>query len=155
VKGLAILNIRKIGDPVLRSKAKEVEEVTDKTRDLLDNMAETMYDAPGIGLAAPQVGILQRVIVVDVEDDNGLLELINPEIISVSEEKAIMEEGCLSIPEEKGHVVRAKKVTVRGLNRNGKEVIIEAEDLLARALQHEIDHLDGILFVDKVVKVID
>lgn len=152
---MAILNIRKIGDPVLRSKAKEVEEVTDKTRDLLDNMAETMYDAPGIGLAAPQVGILQRVIVVDVEDDNGLLELINPEIISVSEEKAIMEEGCLSIPEEKGHVVRAKKVTVRGLNRNGKEVIIEAEDLLARALQHEIDHLDGILFVDKVVKVID
>lgn len=152
---MAILNIRKIGDPVLRSKAKKVEEVTDKTRDLLDNMAETMYDAPGIGLAAPQVGILQRVIVVDVEDDNGLLELINPEIISVSEEKAIMEEGCLSIPEEKGHVVRAKKVTVRGLNRNGKEVIIEAEDLLARALQHEIDHLDGILFVDKVVKVID
>lgn len=152
---MAILNIRKIGDPVLRSKAKEVEEVTDKTRDLLDNMAETMYDAPGIGLAAPQVGILQRVIVVDVEDDNGLLELINPEIISVSEEKAIMEEGCLSIPEEKGHVVRAKKVTVRGLNRNGKEVIIEAEDLLARALQHEIDHLDGVLFVDKMVKVID
>ncbi|MDI3546419.1 MAG: peptide deformylase [Halanaerobiales bacterium] len=152
---MAILNIRKIGDPVLRSKAKEVEEVTDKTRDLLDNMAETMYDAPGIGLAAPQVGILQRVIVVDVEDDNGLLELINPEIISVSEEKAIMEEGCLSIPEEKGHVVRAKKVTVRGLNRNGKEVIIEAEDLLARALQHEIDHLDGVLFVDKLVKVID
>lgn len=149
---MAILNIRKIGDPVLRSKAKSVKEVTDKTRDLIDNMAETMYNAPGVGLAAPQVGVLLRVIVVDVDDGNGLIELINPEIIEASEEKTIMEEGCLSIPGTTGDVIRSKSITVKGLDRSGKEVLINAKDYLARALQHEIDHLNGVLFTDKVIE---
>ncbi len=149
---MAILEIRKIGDPVLRSKAKSVRKVTDKTRDLIDNMAETMYDAPGIGLAAPQVGVLQRVIIVDVDDGNGLVGLVNPEIVS-SEGKTIMEEGCLSIPGKTGNVVRARGVTVKGLDRNGEEVLIEDDGMVARALQHEIDHLNGILFVDKLVEL--
>jgi len=146
------LAIRKLGDPVLRTKAKEVKEITDQTRDLLDNMAETMYAAPGVGLAAPQVGILQRIIVIDVDDEHGLIEVINPEIIDVSDERIIMEEGCLSVPEQTGQVIRPKEVKVRGLNRNGKEIEIEADNMLARALQHEIDHLEGILFIDKLEK---
>jgi len=149
---LSILAIRKLGDPVLRTKAKEVKEITDQTRDLLDNMAETMYAAPGVGLAAPQVGILQRIIVIDVDDEHGLIEVINPEIIDVSDERIIMEEGCLSVPEQTGQVIRPKEVKVRGLNRNGKEIEIEADNMLARALQHEIDHLEGILFIDKLEK---
>jgi peptide deformylase len=149
---LSILAIRKLGDPVLRTKAKEVKEITDQTRDLLDNMAETMYAAPGVGLAAPQVGILQRIIVIDVDDEHGLIEVINPEIIDVSDERIIMEEGCLSVPEQTGRVIRPKEVKVRGLNRNGKEIEIEADNMLARALQHEIDHLEGILFIDKLEK---
>jgi len=114
-------------------------------------MAETMYNAPGVGLAAPQVGVLQRVIIVDVDDEKGLIELINPEIINLSEEKVIMEEGCLSVPGKTGQVLRPKRVLVRGLNRNGKAVEIKADNLLARALQHEIDHLNGILFIDKIM----
>lgn len=149
---MSILAIRKLGDPVLRTKAKEVKEITDQTRDLLDNMAETMYAAPGVGLAAPQVGILQRIIVIDVDDEHGLIEVINPEIIDVSDERIIMEEGCLSVPEQTGRVIRPKEVKVRGLNRNGKEIEIEADNMLARALQHEIDHLEGILFIDKLEK---
>lgn len=150
---MATLNIRKIGDPVLRTKAKKVERITDKTIELLDNMAETMYDAPGVGLAAPQVGILQRIVVIDVDDENGLIELINPEIIMYSEEKDIMEEGCLSIPGKSAEVIRAKKVKVRALDRNGKKIEIENDNFLARAIQHEVDHLNGILFVDKVKKL--
>ncbi|MFW6287271.1 MAG: peptide deformylase [bacterium] len=150
---MATLNIRKIGDPVLRTKAKNVEKITDKTRELLDNMAETMYAAPGVGLAAPQVGVLQRVVVIDIDDENGLLELINPEILMFSEEKDIMEEGCLSIPGKSANVIRSKKVKVRALDRNGEEIEIEADDYLARAVQHEVDHLNGVLFVDRLKKL--
>lgn len=148
---MAILNIRKLGDPVLRTKAKEVQEITDKTRELLDNMAETMYAAPGVGLAAPQVGVLQRIVVIDVEDENGLVELINPVITEYSPEKVIVEEGCLSIPGQSGKVLRPARVTVKALDREGKEFELKAEGYLARAIQHELDHLDGILFIDKVL----
>jgi len=145
-----ILNIRKIGDPVLRTKSRELTQVTDQTREILDNMAETMYAAPGVGLAAPQVGILQRLVVIDVGEDYGLVQLINPVITEYSEEKEIIEEGCLSIPGREGEVIRSKSVTVKALNRDGKKIEIKAEGYLARAIQHEVDHLNGILFVDKV-----
>ena len=150
---MALLKIRKVGDPVLRSKAKEVVKLNAQVIDLLDNMAETMYKAPGAGLAAPQVGVLQRIIVVDVNDENGLIELINPEIIRTSEEQTVLEEGCLSIPAAAYNVIRARQVKVKGLDRKGREVIIEAEGYLARALQHEIDHLDGVLLIDKGIKI--
>ncbi|ACL69745.1 peptide deformylase [Halothermothrix orenii] len=149
---MPVLQIRKIGDPVLRSKAKPVTEITKKTLSLIDNMVETMYQAEGVGLAAPQVGVSKRIIVVDTGEGQGLIELINPEIIE-TEGKDIMEEGCLSVPGQTGKVIRASKVTVKGLNRGGKEVRIRAEGFLARAFQHEIDHLNGILFIDKVVRI--
>ncbi|MEJ6950885.1 peptide deformylase [Natronospora cellulosivora (SeqCode)] len=147
---MAILKIRKLGDPVLRSNAKKVNEINEKTRELLKNMADTMYDAPGIGLAAPQVGVLQRIVVVDVDDENGLIELINPEIVSSSEEKDIFEEGCLSVPEQTAEVIRPSKIRVKALDRNAKEIEFDAHGLLARAIQHELDHLEGVLFIDKV-----
>ncbi|WP_230869727.1 MULTISPECIES: peptide deformylase [Halanaerobiaceae] len=147
---MAILPIRKVGDPVLRSKARKVKEVTEKTRELIENMAETMYDAPGSGLAAPQVGILQQIITIDADDGRGLIALINPEILTVSDEKIIMEEACLSVPGEKGDVIRPRRVTVKGLNKDNEEIVIEADKYLARVLQHEIDHLNGILFIDKL-----
>lgn len=146
---MTILKIRELGDPVLRTKAKAVDEVTDKTRDLLDNMADTMYAAPGVGLAAPQVGVSKRVVVVDV--GLGLFELINPEIIEKSEKTYIDNEACLSVPNKIGKVERAFKVKVKALDRDGKEIIVEGKGFLARAFQHEIDHLDGRLFIDKVI----
>lgn len=147
---MAILNIRKIGDPVLRTKSRKVEKITKRTKELLDNMADTMYAAPGVGLAAPQVGILQRIAIIDVDDENGLVELINPVITKYSKEKVIVEEGCLSIPGKNGEVVRPARVTVKALNRDGKEIEIETDGYLARAIQHEVDHLEGVLFVDKI-----
>ena len=146
---MSLMNIRKIGDPVLRSKSKKVENITEKTIDLLENMKDTMYKAEGIGLAAPQVGVLQQLFIVDV--GNGLIEVINPKIIS-KDGNAIMEEGCLSIPEQTGAVIRAEKIVMEGLNRKGENIKIEAEGLLARAMQHEYDHLQGVLFTDKVME---
>ena len=148
---MSLLKVREIGDPVLRSKAKEIDEVNKKTLTLIDNMFDTMYEEDGVGLAAPQVGILKRIAVVDIREGNKIT-LINPEIIE-EEGKAIMEEGCLSIPGETGDVIRAEKIKVRTLNKEGKEIEFEAEGFEARAIQHEIDHLDGVLFVDKIVKI--
>src|SRR6056297_3640458 len=150
---MALLKIREIGDPVLRSKTKKIDEVTKKTNELIDNMFDTMYEEDGVGLAAPQVGILKKIAVVDIREGNKVI-LINPEIIA-EEGKAIMEEGCLSIPGETGDVIRSQKITVRSLDRNGNEIKFEAEGYEARAIQHEIDHLDGVLFIDKVVKMVD
>lgn len=147
------LQIRKIGDPVLRTKAKKIDEITEKINDLIDNMFETMSSEDRIGLAAPQVGILKRIAVVDIQEDNKIV-LINPEIIE-EEGKAVMEEGCLSIPGETGDVIRAEKIKVKTLDRDGNEIEFKAEGLEARAIQHEIDHLDGILFLDKVVKIVE
>lgn len=146
---MAIYKIVEIGADVLRDKAKEVKEITPSITKLLDNMVDTLIDAEGVGLAAPQIGVSKRVIVVKVED--VLLELINPVILE-KEGAATAEEGCLSIPKITGDVVRAAKVRVQGLNRQGKMLDIQADRLMARALQHEIDHLDGILFVDVAKK---
>ncbi|RCX23064.1 peptide deformylase [Fontibacillus phaseoli] len=134
-------------DEVLHQVAKEVKKITPNVQKLLTDMAETMYEAEGVGLAAPQIGILKRVIVVDVGDDNGLIELINPEIVSKDGEQ-FGPEGCLSIPGYRGDVRRAQTVTVKGLDRNGNEVTYTGSDLLARAFQHEIDHLNGVLYTD-------
>jgi len=143
---MAVYRIVEMGDPVLREKAKEVPKITPNILKLLDNMAETMYEADGVGLAAPQVGVSKRVIVLDVGE--GLIELINPEITDREGEETDAE-GCLSIPGVFGDVPRYARVTVKGLNRHGEEVEYQAEGLLARCFQHEIDHLEGVLFVDK------
>lgn len=139
-------------DEVLHQVAKEVKKITPNVQKLLTDMADTMYDAEGVGLAAPQVGILKRMIVIDVGDDHGLIELINPEIVS-SEGEQFGPEGCLSIPGYRGDVRRAMEVTVRGLDRNGKEVTYTGTELLARAFQHEIDHLNGVLYTDIAERV--
>lgn len=147
---MAIYRIVEIGDPVLREKAKPVPAITPNVIKLLNNMAETMYDASGVGLAAPQVGVSKRIVVIDVGE--GIIELINPEII-LREGLDTDTEGCLSIPGVKGEVQRAAKVIVKAWNRHGQEVRYEGDGLLARAFQHELDHLDGILFVDKAQNV--
>ncbi|WP_027634166.1 peptide deformylase [Clostridium hydrogeniformans] len=146
---MALRNIRTMGEDVLRKKSKPVDEVNDRIRTLVKDMIETMYEADGVGLAAPQVGILKRVVVIDVGE--GPVALINPEIIH-SEGSYIDVEGCLSVPGEQGEVERPFKLTVKALNENGEEVIYNAEELFARAVCHELDHLDGVLFVDKVIK---
>lgn len=147
---MARYNIVVKGDATLRKEAKPVREVNDNIKKLMKNMAETMYHANGVGLAAPQVGISKRVIVVDVGD--GLLSLANPEII---EKNGIQNgpEGCLSIPGYTGNVIRANNIIVNALNEKGEKVTISAEGFKARALQHEIDHLNGILFTDKATEL--
>lgn len=147
---MAIRRIRTVEDRVLRKKSKKVEKVDALLLQLLDDMAETMYTAPGIGLAAPQVGVSKRVIVVDVGD--GLMKLINPKIVK-SEGEVEDTEACLSVPGKVGDVTRFKTVTVKAMQPEGSIVKIEAEGLLARCLQHEIDHLDGILFIDKAKNI--
>jgi peptide deformylase len=137
----------------LRSKAKKVKEVNEKTNQLIDNMFETMYEEDGVGLAAPQVGMLKRIAVVDIREDNPIV-LINPKIIE-EEGKAIMEEGCLSIPNRTGDVIRSRRIKVRSLDKEGNEVEFEAEGFEARAIQHEMDHLDGVLFIDKMVELVE
>ncbi|MEE0546157.1 MAG: peptide deformylase [Peptococcaceae bacterium] len=138
------------GDPVLRRISHPVKEVNENIKKLLNNMAETMYYAKGVGLAAPQVGISKRVIVVDIGD--GLFKLVNPEIISSS---GIQDgpEGCLSVPNIVGNVKRSEHIKVKALNENGDEVVIDASGYLARAFQHEIDHLNGIIFTDKATEI--
>ena len=146
-----ILNISTDAD-TLRKKSREVEKIDDRITTLLDDMAETMYDANGVGLAAPQVGVLKRVVVIDVGE--GLIELINP-VITYKKGEQIGAEGCLSVPGKAGTVARPEKVKVRAKNRNGEEINIDAEGLLAVALCHEIDHLSGTLFIDSVIEYID
>lgn len=146
---MALRNIRVYGDEILRKKSKPVEVVNDRIRTLIKDMFETMYESDGVGLAAPQVGILKRVVVIDVGE--GPIALINPEIIE-KQGSYVDIEGCLSVPEEQGEVERPERLKVKALNEEGKEIVIEAEDLFARAICHELDHLDGVLFVDKVIK---
>ena len=144
---MAVYSILKIGDPFLREKAKKVAKITPQVEKLLTNLADTLNAEEGLGLAAPQIGVGKRVIVVDI--GKGLIELINPEITEAEGEETATE-GCLSIPGFQGEVKRAARVNVTGLNRSGEIVNITGEGLLARVLQHEIDHLEGILFVDRV-----
>ena len=144
---MALRQIREIGDPILNKTCKEVKEVTDRTKDLIDDMFETMYEAQGVGLAAPQVGILKRIVVIDCGDDPLLL--INPEVLETSGEQT-GQEGCLSVPGKAGIVTRPNYAKVKAYNEDMEEFIVEGEELLARALLHEIDHLDGHLYVEKV-----
>lgn len=145
---MAIRNIREIGDPVLNKSCKAVTEITDRTRELIEDMFETMYDAEGVGLAAPQVGILKRIVVVDVTGEDPIL-LINPVIMETSGEQT-GNEGCLSVPGKTGVVTRPNYVKVKAYDEDMKPIEIEGTELLARALCHEIEHLDGHLYVEKV-----
>ncbi|UNC92786.1 peptide deformylase [Candidatus Contubernalis alkaliaceticus] len=151
---MAIRIIRKKDDPDLRKKCSEVKEITPQIIAILEDMAETMYYNDGVGLAANQVGIPKQLVVIDLMDDEGLIELVNPKIIQV-EGKEVEAEGCLSFPGIVGEVVRAKKVTVEALNREGKKIKVTGSGLFARALQHELDHLEGKLFVDKVIRFLE
>ena len=144
---MAVREILKFGNETLRKTCHPVQKFDLRLRLLLRDMADTMYEAEGVGLAAPQVGILRRAVVIDVQDDHGLIELINPVIISAEGEQA-GPEGCLSKPGRQGYVVRPAKVTVRAQDRHGKFFEITGEGLLARAFCHEIDHLDGKLYID-------
>lgn len=146
-----MLQICLVGDEVLRKKAKPVKSVNAAVQNLIDEMTQAMYRESGVGLAAPQVGISKRIIVVDVGD--GLVSLVNPELVSASGNQLGLE-ACLSIPDVVGEVERYATVRVTGLGRNGHRVWIDAEDLLARCLQHEMDHLDGILFIDRAVRIL-
>ncbi|GHV38722.1 peptide deformylase [Clostridia bacterium] len=152
---MALRQIRQEGDEVLRKTARTVTEYDNKRlNELIDDMFETMNEHNGVGLAAPQVGVLRRVVVIETEEE-GKIELINPEIAEVSEETIEEAEACLSLLGKSGIVVRPKKVTVRAYNRHGEAVTVTGEDLLAKALCHEIDHLDGILYTDKVIRMCD
>jgi peptide deformylase len=149
---MAKLQIRTVGDDVLRKTCRPVEEITPRVLTLLDDMIETMHAANGVGLAAPQVGILKRIAVVEVEEGE-IYELINPKIVASAGEQEGAE-GCLSVPGRYGLVTRPKHVTVRALNRKGEEYEITAHDFLARAFCHEIEHLDGKLYIDKVTRML-
>ena len=153
---MAIKPIQFVPDPVLRKSALPVENITAKTLQLLDDMAETMYDAPGIGLAGPQIGELKRLIVMDCSRDDEkseLWQMINPEVIELSEDNSTLEEGCLSIPGHTAEVSRPDWIKLRFTDIKGKEQQIKAEGLLAACIQHEIDHLNGILFIDHISKL--
>ena len=150
---MAILNIIKEGDPVLRRESRRVDEITPRIIRLLDDMWDTLNLAQGVGLAAVQVGVLRRVVIIEVEEGKRI-ELINPEIIAKSGKQNEVE-GCLSLPHKWGVTDRPMKVTVRAMNRHGKEFEITGEGLLARALCHELDHLDGKLFTDCTIRMVD
>jgi peptide deformylase len=145
---MAIRQVRTLGEDVLRAQAKEVTEVTPRIKELIQDMFDTMYDSNGVGLAAPQVGIRKRIVVVDVTGEDPIA-LINPKILSADGEQTGYE-GCLSVPGKSGVVTRANHVIVEAYNEDMEKFTIEGEELMARALQHEIDHLDGIMYVDKV-----
>lgn len=149
---MAIRQIRYEGDPILRKVSREVTEINDRIITLLEDMIDTMYEYEGVGLAAPQVGVLRRVVVIDIGE--GPIKLINPEIIE-EEGEIIDVEGCLSIPGRAGKVKRPEKVKVKYLDESGEEKIIEGTGLLAKALCHEIDHLNGILYIDKMIEEVE
>ncbi len=148
---MALRNIVKFGDPILNKKSREVEKFDQKLSDLIDDMLETMYNGNGVGLAAVQVGILKRVVVIDIGE--GPIELVNP-VITMQEGEQISQEGCLSLPNKWANTKRPKKVQVKAQDRNGKWQVFTGEDLKAKAFCHEIDHLDGILFTAHAVSEI-
>lgn len=150
---MAKLEMAPTNSPVLRKKASKIKEITPEIKEFVKDMFDTMYETEGIGLAAPQVGVSKRVIVIDIEELDSLnppIALINPKIIEKSDEEEIAEEGCLSAPEDAGPVRRARRVTVEAMTVDGEEITIEGVGLMARVLQHEIDHLEGTLFIDRI-----
>lgn len=147
---MAIRKVRLENDEILRKKTRKVEIIDEKIQELIDDMIETMHSQDGVGLAAPQVGILKKVVVIDLYDDKGPYVLINPEIIKEKGEQEV-EEGCLSFPNKFAKVKRPAEVTVKALNRDGKEYKLKGKGLLAQAISHELDHLEGILFIDKII----
>ncbi len=147
---MVIRIIREDGDEILRKKSREVEKVDDKIREILEDMVETMHKHNGVGLAGPQIGILKRLVVIDLYDDNGPIKLVNPKVVKQSGEQEV-EEGCLSFPNQFAKIIRPAKVVIEALNENGEKIKIKAEGLLAQAISHELDHLEGILFVDKII----
>lgn len=148
---MALRNIRFVGDEILRKKCRNVDKIDHRIRILIDDMAETMYNADGAGIAAPQVGVLKRIVVIDV--GQGRINLINPEIIETEGSREV-EEGCLSIPGKWGKVIRPERVKVKAIDDNGEEFILNSDGELAKAICHELDHLDGILFIDKMLEEI-
>lgn len=148
---MAIRKIREEGDEILKKKSRPVEQLNEKIQELIDDMLDTMYKANGVGLAAVQVGVLKQVIVIDIADESGPLILINPKIIKEKGEQEV-EEGCLSFPNKFARVIRPAEITVEALDRNGKTFKIKGKELLAQAISHEIDHLNGIVFVDKIIE---
>ncbi|MBE6084830.1 peptide deformylase [Selenomonas ruminantium] len=149
---MALLEVLKAGNPVLKQVSVPVERVDKKLKKLMDDMAETMYENDGVGLAAPQIGQNIRLVVIDCQDEHGLLELINP-VITFKEGEVVDTEGCLSVPDIYGEVTRAAKVKVEFMNRRGKRQHLTATGLLARCIQHELDHLEGQLFIDIATSV--
>ena len=147
---MAIRILRLEKDEILKKKSRDVETIDDKIQTLIDDMFDTMYKYNGVGLSAVQVGVLKRVVVIDVEDETGPIVLINPKITKTKGEHEV-EEGCLSFPNQYAKLIRPKEVTVEALDRSGKKITIKAKDLLAQAIAHELDHLDGIVFVDKML----
>ena len=149
---MAIRNIRTEGDSILRKKSRKIERIDERIQILVNDMLDTMYQSEGVGLAAPQVGILKRIIVIDVGE--GPITIINPVIVSEEGNQEEVE-GCLSVPGKAGMVNRPSTIRVKGLDVEGNEVQVDGKEFLARALSHEIDHLEGVLFVDKVIKYVD
>ena len=147
---MAIRNLRYEGDEILKKKSREVEIIDDKIQQLIDDMIETMHKYNGVGLAAVQVGILKRVVVIDTYEDDGPIALINPVILKTKGEREV-EEGCLSFPNKFAKVIRPEEVTAEYTDRNGKRIKVKAKELLAQAICHELDHLDGEVFVDKMI----
>lgn len=147
---MAIRIVRENGDEILRKRSREVEVVDDKIRQILEDMVETLHSYNGVGLAGPQIGLLKRLVVIDLYDDNGPIKLVNPKIVKQKGEQEV-EEGCLSFPNQYAKIIRPAEVVIEALDENGKKIKIKGEKLLAQAISHELDHLDGILFVDKII----
>ena len=153
---MAVLKVYVYPDPILKKKAEKVEKVDDELRRFMDDMLETMYSAVGVGLAAPQVGVSKRIVVIDISHEDEKIEpyyLVNPEIIWKSEDKVCGEEGCLSVPEQRAEVERHASVKLRYLDYNGQQHEELIEDFLAIVVQHELDHLDGILYIDRISRL--
>lgn len=147
---MAVRIVREEGDEILRKKSRKVEVVDDRVRALLDDMVETMHKYKGVGLSAVQVGILKRLVVIDLYDDKGPIKLVNPVIVKTKGEQEV-EEGCLSFPNQYAKKIRPMEVVAEALNENGEKIKIKAKGLLAQAICHELDHLDGVLFVDNIL----
>ncbi len=147
---MAIRNLRYEGDEILKKKSREVEVIDDKLQVLIDDMIDTMHKYNGVGLAAVQVGILKRLVVIDLYDDNGPIVLINPVILKTKGEQEV-DEGCLSFPNEFAKIIRPAEVTAEYTDREGKRMRVKAKELLAQAISHEVDHLNGEVFIDKII----